>query len=31
VDRSYLTPSMPTTPPHVMSAFPLLELMQFRY
>lgn len=31
VDRSCLAPATPTTLPHVLSAFPLLEVMQFRY
>jgi isopentenyl diphosphate isomerase/L-lactate dehydrogenase-like FMN-dependent dehydrogenase len=31
VDKSYLTPAPPVTVPHVLSAFPLLEIEPFRY
>jgi glycolate oxidase len=31
LDRSYLTPVQPVTPPHVLSAFPLLEIEPYRY
>lgn len=31
LDRSYLAPAQPVTPPHVLSAFPLLEIEPYRY
>jgi isopentenyl diphosphate isomerase/L-lactate dehydrogenase-like FMN-dependent dehydrogenase len=31
LDRSYLHPSESITPPHVLSAFPLLEIEDYRY
>jgi isopentenyl diphosphate isomerase/L-lactate dehydrogenase-like FMN-dependent dehydrogenase len=31
LDRSYLHPAAPTSPPHVLSAFPLLEIEDYRY
>jgi isopentenyl diphosphate isomerase/L-lactate dehydrogenase-like FMN-dependent dehydrogenase len=31
LDRSYLSPATPTTPPHVLSAFPLLRIEDYRY
>jgi isopentenyl diphosphate isomerase/L-lactate dehydrogenase-like FMN-dependent dehydrogenase len=31
LDRSYLHPATPTTPPHVLSAFPLLKIDDYRY
>jgi isopentenyl diphosphate isomerase/L-lactate dehydrogenase-like FMN-dependent dehydrogenase len=31
LDRSYLHPAQSTTPPHVLSAFPLLKLDDYRY
>ncbi|MGP0094795.1 MAG: alpha-hydroxy acid oxidase [Xanthobacteraceae bacterium] len=31
LDRSYLHPTAPTTPPHVLSAFPLLKIDDYRY
>jgi isopentenyl diphosphate isomerase/L-lactate dehydrogenase-like FMN-dependent dehydrogenase len=31
LDRSYLHPAAPTTPPHVLSAFPLLTIDDYRY
>jgi isopentenyl diphosphate isomerase/L-lactate dehydrogenase-like FMN-dependent dehydrogenase len=31
LDRSYLHPAAPTNPPHVLSAFPLLEIEDYRY
>jgi isopentenyl diphosphate isomerase/L-lactate dehydrogenase-like FMN-dependent dehydrogenase len=31
LDRSYLHPAMPTTQPHVLSAFPLLKVDDHRY
>jgi isopentenyl diphosphate isomerase/L-lactate dehydrogenase-like FMN-dependent dehydrogenase len=31
LDRSYLHPAPPTTPPHVLSAFPLLKIEDYRY
>jgi isopentenyl diphosphate isomerase/L-lactate dehydrogenase-like FMN-dependent dehydrogenase len=31
LDRSYLHPAAPTNPPHVLSAFPLLKIEDYRY
>jgi len=31
VDRSYLRPAVPANPPHVLSAFPLLKIEDYRY
>jgi isopentenyl diphosphate isomerase/L-lactate dehydrogenase-like FMN-dependent dehydrogenase len=31
LDRSYLHAATPTTPPHVLSAFPLLKIEDYRY
>ncbi len=31
LDRSYLHPAAPANPPHVLSAFPLLEIEKYRY
>jgi isopentenyl diphosphate isomerase/L-lactate dehydrogenase-like FMN-dependent dehydrogenase len=31
LDRSYLHPAASTTPPHVLSAFPLLKIEDYRY
>ena len=31
LDNSYLHPATPTNPPHVFSAFPLLEIAPYRY
>ena len=31
LDRSYFHPTIPTTTPHVLSAFPLLEITPYRY
>jgi glycolate oxidase len=31
LDRSCLHPAMPTTPPHALSAFPLLKIEDYRY
>jgi glycolate oxidase len=31
LDRSYLHPAAPTNPPHVLSAFPLLTIDEYRY
>ncbi|TMJ34155.1 MAG: alpha-hydroxy-acid oxidizing protein [Alphaproteobacteria bacterium] len=31
LDRSYLHPAAPTTAPHVLSAFPLLKIEDYRY
>jgi|PersoiStandDraft_1058852.scaffolds.fasta_scaffold32242_1 isopentenyl diphosphate isomerase/L-lactate dehydrogenase-like FMN-dependent dehydrogenase len=31
LDKSYLHPATPTNPPHVFSAFPLLEIAPYRY
>ena len=31
VDRSFLVPAQPTNLPHVLSAFPLLEIEKYRY
>jgi hypothetical protein len=31
LDRSYLHPAESITPPHVLSAFPLLEIEDYRY
>ncbi|MFI5021138.1 MAG: alpha-hydroxy acid oxidase [Alphaproteobacteria bacterium] len=31
LDRSFLHPAAPTNPPHVLSAFPLLEVEAYRY
>jgi isopentenyl diphosphate isomerase/L-lactate dehydrogenase-like FMN-dependent dehydrogenase len=31
LDKSYLHPATPTNPPHVFSAFPLLEIEPYRY
>jgi glycolate oxidase len=31
IDKSYLTPAPPVTIPHVLSAFPLLEIEPYRY
>ena len=31
LDRSYLRPAAPVTPPHVLSAFPLLDIEPYRY
>jgi isopentenyl diphosphate isomerase/L-lactate dehydrogenase-like FMN-dependent dehydrogenase len=31
LDRSYLHPAPPTTVPHVLSAFPLLDIEDYRY
>jgi isopentenyl diphosphate isomerase/L-lactate dehydrogenase-like FMN-dependent dehydrogenase len=31
LDRSYLHPAMPANPPHVLSAFPLLKIDDYRY
>ena len=31
LDRSYLHHARPVTPPHVLSAFPLLEVEDYRY
>ncbi|HKO09729.1 MAG TPA: alpha-hydroxy acid oxidase, partial [Alphaproteobacteria bacterium] len=31
LDRSFLHPAAPTNPPHVLSAFPLLEIEAYRY
>ncbi len=31
IDKSYLHPAVPVNPPHVLSAFPLLEIAPYRY
>jgi isopentenyl diphosphate isomerase/L-lactate dehydrogenase-like FMN-dependent dehydrogenase len=31
LDQSYLTPAAPVAPPHVLSAFPLLDIPAYRY
>ena len=31
LDRKYLAPAAPTNPPHVLSAFPLLKINDYRY
>ena len=31
LDRSYLHAAAPTTPPHLLSAFPLLKIEDYRY
>jgi isopentenyl diphosphate isomerase/L-lactate dehydrogenase-like FMN-dependent dehydrogenase len=31
LDRSYLRPAVPANPPHVLSAFPLLKIEDYRY
>jgi isopentenyl diphosphate isomerase/L-lactate dehydrogenase-like FMN-dependent dehydrogenase len=31
LDRSYLHPAVPANPPHVLSAFPLLKIEDYRY
>src|SRR5262249_19013457 len=31
LDRSYLHPAAPANPPHVLSAFPLLKIEDYRY
>jgi glycolate oxidase len=31
LDRSYLHPAAPTNAPHVLSAFPLLKIEEYRY
>jgi hypothetical protein len=31
LDKSYRQPATPTNPPHVFSAFPLLEIAPYRY
>ena len=31
LDRTYLHPAPPANPPHVLSAFPLLKIEDYRY
>jgi glycolate oxidase len=31
LDRSYLHAALPVNPPHVLSAFPLLKIEDYRY
>ena len=31
LDRSYVRPAAPANPPHVLSAFPLLQIEDYRY